>query len=68
MSSVIPASKKVTIWTSILKSQKTSDDFGNLHVNDGEDGGKRIEIDTLHLVSRHLQGSDLGSAELRKQS
>ena len=48
-----------------LKSQKTSDGFGNLYVGDWEKGGK-IRAGTLHLVSHYFQESDWGSAELKK--
>ncbi len=52
--------------TSAQKSQKTSSGLGKLYVYDRENGGK-IGTSILHLVSRHLQGSDWGPAGLKKQ-
>ncbi len=54
--------------TSAPKRQKTSSDLNNLHVDDWEDGRKKIGTGTLHSVFRHLQGSDWGLARLKKQS
>ena len=55
--STIPINKKVTIQTSIQKSEKTSDDLGNLHVDNGQENGERkIGIGTLYLEFRHFQG------------
>ena len=42
---------------SALKSQKTSNGLGNLHIEDKENGEK-IRVGTLHLVSRHFQRLD----------
>ncbi len=54
--------------TSILKSQKTSNVLGNLHVNDWKENGGRIGMVTLHLISRHLQRSDRGPIRFKKRS
>ncbi len=41
--------------TNAQKSQKTSDSFGNLHVNDWQENGRKIRINNFHLVFRDLQ-------------
>ncbi len=52
---------------SVSKSQKTSGGLGDLHVDDWENR-RKIGIGTLYVISRHLQGSNWGLAELKKRS
>ncbi len=66
--SATSVNKKATIPTTILKSQEISDAFGNLYVNNWKENRRRIGIDTLNLLSRHLQRLDRGFTEFRKQS
>ena len=53
--------------TSATKSQKTSDNLGNLHVNDWQENKKRIRIGTLYLVFHDFQRSNRDSIVLKKQ-
>ncbi len=52
--------------TNAPKNIKTGGGLDNFYVNDWKNGGK-IGMETLHLVSRHLQRSDWGLIWLRKQ-
>ncbi len=54
--------------TSAQKSQKTSGGLGNLYVDDWQENGGRMGMDTLHLVFRHLQRLDWGPIGLKKRS
>ena len=50
------------------KSQKTSGNLGNLHVNDWQKNEKKIKTGTLHLVFPHFERSNWGLIGLKKQS
>lgn len=66
--SVIPISRKVTMPTSIIRSQKTSGGLGKLYVNNSKEKERRIETETLYLVFHNLQGLDKDLTRFRKQS
>lgn len=68
ISNIILANKKVTMPISVLKSQKTSNGLGDFYVDDCQENGGKIRIDTLYLVSHNLQKSNQYPAILRKRS
>ncbi len=68
ISSAISVSRRVTMPTSALKSQKISGGLGNLNINDSQENGGRIETCILYLIFCHLQGSDWGPTRLGKRS
>lgn len=65
--SITIASKKITIPTSVLKSQKFCGSLDNLHVNNREKR-RKIEMDTLQSVFRDIQRSNKGPTRLKKKS
>lgn len=60
ISSIVLISKKVTMPTTVLKSQKTSSCFSNLHVNDWKEKRRKIGIGTVYLISCDFQRPDKG--------
>lgn len=65
--SITIASKKITMPTSVLRSQKFCDSLGNLQVNNREKRGK-IEMDILYLVFLDIQRSNKGLTRLKKHN
>lgn len=55
---IIPANRKTTMPTSVLKIQKTSGGFGNLYINDWKEKRKRIRMSILYLLFYDLYGLD----------
>lgn len=67
ISNVIPINKNATMLTSILKSQKTSDSFGNFYVNNKKEN-KEVGTSTLYFVSRDFQRSNKSTSKFKKRS
>ena len=67
ISNIIPT-KKATMLTNSLKSQKTSSDLSNFYINDWKEKREKIGISSLYLVSFDLQRLNKGLIRFKKQS
>lgn len=68
ISNAIPASRKITILISNPKNKKTSSSLNDLYVNNWQENGEKIRIDTLYSVFYNLYRLDKDPIRLKKQS